>query len=266
VPSTSTTNCREESPAEQLAQGLRPANHPWQATALAPDPKPSSPILPTYTFSLSSPSESLRSSSPQHPTHELQSSSGAVPTMAGESAEKTNSGCPVILEWWSMYKSSEEKIPDQIGDLCACSPRRRLRIEDLRPCRPASTSRSVLPSEHAGLCQGVEPIAMSHVLPPHNQLDIRFSEGQNIFQKLDQHPHTGPLSAQLQSPPRGRKRRRVQKEEPSTPMEPRRRRRRRSHEACARCRNRKIKVGISHDVDHLHVVASPVVNFLSHPA
>ncbi len=89
----------------------------------------------------------------------------------------------------------------------------------------------------------VEPIAMTHVLPPHPQLDIRSSEAPSI-QQMDQQP---PVDAQQQqSPPQppssqNRKRKKAENGEPTTPAEPRRLRR--SHEACARCRSKKIKVG-----------------------
>jgi|SRR5712671_2693787 len=95
-----------------------------------------------------------------------------------------------------------------------------------------------------GSGQGVEPIAMTHVLPPHPQLDIRSSEAQNPIQQMDQQPHIDPQQpqqAQPQPPPsQGRKRKKADNGEPSTPAEPRRLRR--SHEACARCRSKKIKV------------------------
>ena len=95
-----------------------------------------------------------------------------------------------------------------------------------------------------GSCQGVEPIAMTHVLPPHPQLDIRSSQGPNTIQQMDQQPHIDsqqPQQAQSQvAPPQGRKRKKAENGEPSTPAEPRRLRR--SHEACARCRSKKIKV------------------------
>ena len=96
-----------------------------------------------------------------------------------------------------------------------------------------------------GSRQGVEPIAMTHVLPPHPQLDIRSSEAQNPIQQMDQQqPHIDPQqSPQAQAqppPPPGRKRKKAENGEPSTPAEPRRLRR--SHEACARCRSKKIKV------------------------
>lgn len=96
-----------------------------------------------------------------------------------------------------------------------------------------------------GSGQGGEPIAMTHVLPPHPQLDIRSSEGQESIQQMDQQPHIDtqqPQQAQAQSTPQqSRKRKKAENGEPSTPAEPRRLRR--SHEACARCRSKKIKVG-----------------------
>src|SRR5579863_4629302 len=93
--------------------------------------------------------------------------------------------------------------------------------------------------------QGGEPIAMTHILPPHPQLDIRSSEGQDSIQQMDQQPHIDtqqPQQPQAQSTPQqSRKRKKAENGEPSTPAEPRRLRR--SHEACARCRSKKIKVG-----------------------
>jgi hypothetical protein len=96
-----------------------------------------------------------------------------------------------------------------------------------------------------GSRQGVEPIAMTHVLPPHPQLDIRSSEAQNPIQQMDQQqshidPQQSPQAQAQPPPPPGRKRKKAENGEPSTPAEPRRLRR--SHEACARCRSKKIKV------------------------
>ncbi|KAI0293830.1 hypothetical protein BC826DRAFT_1141248 [Russula brevipes] len=88
---------------------------------------------------------------------------------------------------------------------------------------------------------------MTHVLPPHPQLDIRSSEGQNTIQPMDQQPHIDtqqPQQAQPQPAPQGRKRKKADNGEPSTPAEPRRLRR--SHEACARCRSKKIKCDSKH--------------------
>ena len=90
----------------------------------------------------------------------------------------------------------------------------------------------------------VEPIAMTHVLPPHPQLDIRSSEAQSSIQQMDQQPidPQQPQQSQPQSTPsQSRKRKKAENGEPTTPAEPRRLRR--SHEACARCRSKKIKVG-----------------------
>ena len=109
----------------------------------------------------------------------------------------------------------------------------------------------------------VEPIAMTHVLPPHPQLDIRSSEAQSSIQQMDQQPIDAqqPQQSQPQSTPsQGRKRKKAENGEPTTPAEPRRLRR--SHEACARCRSKKIKVGTisrnSSSLGRSHVVASPV--------
>src|SRR6266702_762876 len=109
-----------------------------------------------------------------------------------------------------------------------------------------------------GSSQGVEPIAMTHVLPPHPQLDIRPSEAQNPIQQMD--PQQPPQAQAQPPPPPGRKRKKAENGEPSTPAEPRRLRR--SHEACARCRSKKIKVSTQASAvilsSHAHVVASPV--------
>ena len=106
--------------------------------------------------------------------------------------------------------------------------------------RPDGRGRS-----QSGSGKGVEPIAMTHVLPPHPQLDIRSSDGHNSIQQMDQQSHIDsqqPQQPQSQpTPPQGRKRKKAENGEPSTPAEPRRLRR--SHEACARCRSKKIKVG-----------------------
>ncbi|KAH8994785.1 fungal-specific transcription factor domain-containing protein [Lactarius akahatsu] len=62
-----------------------------------------------------------------------------------------------------------------------------------------------------------------------------------------QQPHIDPQQPQAQTqppPPPGRKRKKAENGEPSTPAEPRRLRR--SHEACARCRSKKIKCDSKH--------------------
>ncbi|KAF8274801.1 hypothetical protein EI94DRAFT_1713097 [Lactarius quietus] len=90
---------------------------------------------------------------------------------------------------------------------------------------------------------------MTHVLPPHPQLDIRSSEAQNPIQQMDQQqshidPQQPPQAQAQPPPPPGRKRKKAENGEPSTPAEPRRLRR--SHEACARCRSKKIKCDSKH--------------------
>ena len=289
VPSTLPAKRRQEQPV----RSPRPADQLWQTIVLAPVPKPCFPILPTDTFPLLSPSaEVLKSPSSKHSTREPQSSSGTGTIMAGESAETTNGGCPVTFESWSMCNPSQATVPatDQNGDLCARSPVKFLPIEDLRPCRRPSTWPNVFPPglpmpttefpewikeikprkppmmqfrPTSGSCQGVEPIAITHVLPPHPQLDIRSPAGQNIIQKLEQQSHTYPRprpTPPQPPPPQGRKRKKVESGEPSTPTEPRRLRR--LYEACARCRSKKIKVRIGHNIiippqDRSHVVATP---------
>src|SRR5258708_5775648 len=105
---------------------------------------------------------------------------------------------------------------------------------------------------------------MTHGLPHHPQLDIRSSEAPPSIHQMDQQP---PIDAQQpqQSPPQptssqSRKRKKADNGEPTTPAEPRRLRR--SHEACARCRSKKIKVGPisrnSSSLGHSPVVPSPV--------
>ena len=299
VPSTHSVNRHEENPAEQPVRSRRPANEPWQTIVPAPVPKPHFPILPTDTLPLLSPSaEVLKSSSSKsskYPIREPQFSNNVGTTMAGKSGEKKNGGCPVTLESWYMDKPSQARGPatDQIGDLCARSPVELLLIKDLRPCRRASTWPNFFPPQlvgppmpitkfpewikkveppkppimqcwpTSGSCQDVEPIAMTHILPPHPQLDIRSPAGQNTIQKLNQRPHADrqPRPAPPQSPPpQGRKRKKIESGEPSTPMEPRHLRR--LWEVCARCRSKKIKVRIGHDIiippqGNSHVVASP---------
>ena len=218
--------------------------------------------------------------------------------MAGKSVEKTNGGCPATLELWGTGNPSQARVPaiDQTGDLCARSLVELLPIEDLRPCRRASTWPIVFSPDLAGhpmprtefpewikkiqpckpsmmqslptsgSCQSVEPITMAHVLPSNRQLDIRSPAGQNTIQKLDQQPYTdpqprpAPAPAPAPAPHPQRKRKKAKNGEPSTPAEPRRLRR--LYEACARCRSRRIKVSFGHNMilpplDHWHVVGSP---------
>ncbi|KAI0249882.1 hypothetical protein BJV78DRAFT_1323937 [Lactifluus subvellereus] len=265
VPPTLPDKRRQESPAEQPARSPRPANQPRQTIVLAPLSKPCFPILPTDAFPLLSPSvEVLKSSSPKYPTHEPQSSSlsGVGTTMAGESVEKTNDGCSVTLESWCMGNPSQARVlpaTDQTGDLWASMwpivlPPELAElpmpiseypewIKQIQPRKPPMMQ--FRPT--SGSCQGVEPIATTHVLPLHPQLDTRSPAGQNTIQKLDQQPHTDPYprSAPPQPPPQGRKRKKTESGEPSSTLtEPRRLRR--SHEACARCRSKKIKCDSKH--------------------
>ncbi|KAI0329260.1 hypothetical protein GY45DRAFT_1253296 [Cubamyces sp. BRFM 1775] len=86
---------------------------------------------------------------------------------------------------------------------------------------------------------------MTHLLPPHADINLAHSSLQSALQ-IDpnqqppnpQQPHPPPPPGQQ---PPSRKRRKVNEngEEPPHPAEPRRLRR--SHEACARCRSKKIK-------------------------
>ena len=89
---------------------------------------------------------------------------------------------------------------------------------------------------------------MTHLLPPHADLNLAHSSLQTALQ-IDPNQQPPPTPQQQQQPPppppvpqsASRKRRKVDQngEEPPQPAEPRRLRR--SHEACARCRSKKIK-------------------------
>ena len=89
---------------------------------------------------------------------------------------------------------------------------------------------------------------MTHLLPPHPDLNLAHSSLQTALQiDPNQQPPPTPQGQQQQQPPppvpqsASRKRRKVDQngDEPPQPAEPRRLRR--SHEACARCRSKKIK-------------------------
>jgi hypothetical protein len=120
LPSTVPEKRRAECSAEQRSRGPKVANPPWQTTALAPVPTPipQSPSIIVPPLQLRS-AEAFRSSSPTPPAREPQCASGADPIITGESADQTNSGWPVTLEWYSTGRPSHTKVlaTDQIGDL-----------------------------------------------------------------------------------------------------------------------------------------------------
>ncbi|KAI6037667.1 fungal-specific transcription factor domain-containing protein [Pisolithus marmoratus] len=85
---------------------------------------------------------------------------------------------------------------------------------------------------------------MTHILPPHTDLNLTPSSLLQMDQEQQQHHHhqQQPQQPQQQAPPpTNKKRRKTDGSENSitSPSEPRRLRR--SHEACARCRSKKIK-------------------------
>jgi len=85
---------------------------------------------------------------------------------------------------------------------------------------------------------------MTHILPPHPELNIAQSSLQSALQMDPSAPQPPPPPDQQSPQPSSagsRKRKKTDSApgEPSTPAEPRRLRR--SHEACARCRSKKIK-------------------------
>ncbi|KAI0648883.1 fungal-specific transcription factor domain-containing protein [Trametes meyenii] len=86
---------------------------------------------------------------------------------------------------------------------------------------------------------------MSHIISPHQDINLAHSSLQSALQ-IDPNQQPPPTPQQQHPPPPGqhsasRKRRKINEngEEPPHPAEPRRLRR--SHEACARCRSKKIK-------------------------
>ncbi|TDL25488.1 hypothetical protein BD410DRAFT_784479 [Rickenella mellea] len=101
---------------------------------------------------------------------------------------------------------------------------------------------------------------MTHILPPHADLNIpqhssisaalEMEQQQQQQHQQQQHQqqqqHNDPQQSQQSSSASGRKRKKagVDNEDPPTPTEPRRLRR--SHEACARCRSKKIKCDSKH--------------------
>ena len=87
-----------------------------------------------------------------------------------------------------------------------------------------------------GQCDGEPDGTMSHLLPQHGDMNLAHSSLQSALQ-ID--PNQQPVQQAGPPPPTGRKRRKGEGDEPAQPAEPRRLRR--SHEACARCRSKKIK-------------------------
>ncbi|KZT73483.1 hypothetical protein DAEQUDRAFT_721541 [Daedalea quercina L-15889] len=82
---------------------------------------------------------------------------------------------------------------------------------------------------------------MAHMIPPHGDLSLAHSSLQSALQ-ID--PNQQQAQQQQPPPPTSRKRRKGEGDEPAQPAEPRRLRR--SHEACARCRSKKIKCDSKH--------------------
>ncbi|KZT29939.1 hypothetical protein NEOLEDRAFT_1056054 [Neolentinus lepideus HHB14362 ss-1] len=80
---------------------------------------------------------------------------------------------------------------------------------------------------------------MTHLLPPHANLDLSQSSLQSALQIDPNQPGMQAQQAQQQDVPPARKRKKTDGQEAPSPAEPRRLRR--SHEACARCRSKKIK-------------------------
>lgn len=102
--------------------------------------------------------------------------------------------------------------------------------------------------------------AMTHILPPHAEVPVvqhsSISSALEMEQQQQQHP--SPTSPQEAMPPAsgssGKKRKKGgEGEETAAMSEPRRLRR--SHEACARCRSKKIKA--SPVGQHRHLSATP---------
>src|ERR1700722_19550544 len=81
---------------------------------------------------------------------------------------------------------------------------------------------------------------MTHILPPHTDLNLAPSSLQSALQMDAQIPQQSQVQQQTpQAPARKRKKNDVNNDDTAAPSEPRRLRR--SHEACARCRSKKIK-------------------------
>ncbi|KAI0315187.1 hypothetical protein OF83DRAFT_1133138 [Amylostereum chailletii] len=88
---------------------------------------------------------------------------------------------------------------------------------------------------------------MSHLLPPHPDLHLPPPHLHHDFEMDHNPPHLDQDPSHHGLPPTGappRKRKKADNGEPSSPAEPRRLRR--SHEACARCRSKKIKCDSKH--------------------
>ena len=114
------------------------------------------------------------------------------------------------------------------------------------------------------------PQAMAHYLSPHGDPNNLAQHGMQPGIPMDpnQPPPPPPQHFQSQQPPPlpniPRKRKKVDPEsgEPATPAEPRRLRR--SHEACARCRSKKIKASPAGRHRRQIPVASPISLRLTH--
>ncbi|GBE88483.1 hypothetical protein SCP_1302990 [Sparassis crispa] len=90
---------------------------------------------------------------------------------------------------------------------------------------------------------------MTHLLPPHADLNLNHSSLQSALQ-IDPNqqppPAQQPQAPPLQPPPQSRKRRKADTNGDDGPHPAEPRRLRRSHEACARCRSKKIKCDSKH--------------------
>jgi hypothetical protein len=87
---------------------------------------------------------------------------------------------------------------------------------------------------------GLDSLSMSHMMPHQGMDDLQ--QNPAIHPELEMDPNGHPGMAQMSPPqPPSRKRKKVNADgQESGPAQPRRLRR--SHEACARCRSKKIKV------------------------
>ncbi|TFK50055.1 hypothetical protein OE88DRAFT_1726606 [Heliocybe sulcata] len=85
---------------------------------------------------------------------------------------------------------------------------------------------------------------MTHLLPPHANLDLSQSSLQSALQIDPNQPGMQAQQAQQEDVPPARKRKKADSQEAGSAAEPRRLRR--SHEACARCRSKKIKCDSKH--------------------
>jgi hypothetical protein len=97
----------------------------------------------------------------------------------------------------------------------------------------------------SGLSPTPETSTMTHILPPHADLSLAPSSLQSALHmdsaqsQLSQQSQPQQQSQQPQAPVRKRRKNEANNDDAAAPAEPRRLRR--SHEACARCRSKKIK-------------------------